>query len=285
MIIGKEWFLFLLGIVFIAIASYQDLKKKEVDNWISLSLIVFALGYRFFYSLFTLSLGEGFMFFYQGLIGVGIFFILGNLFYMSRLFAGGDAKLLIALGSVLPLSYNFMENVNYFIYFLAIFLFVGGVYGVITSIVLVIMNYSKFKKKFFMKLKESKRSLYSSLILGGLLIFLGILLILLGISSLLFLALGVMILLFPFLYLYARSVDEVSSVKRIPVSKLSPGDWLHKDVKIGKKTIKANWDGLEESDIKKLKKHKKYVKIKEGIAFVPVFLIGFIIFFLWYSFW
>jgi len=44
----------------------------------------------------------GFGFFYQGLIGLGIFFVLGNALYYGRMFAGGDAKLMIALGAVLP---------------------------------------------------------------------------------------------------------------------------------------------------------------------------------------
>ena len=47
---------------------------------------------------------DSFNFFYQGLIGLGIFFVLGNAFYYGRFFAGGDAKLMISLGAILPLS-------------------------------------------------------------------------------------------------------------------------------------------------------------------------------------
>ncbi|MBU2053223.1 MAG: prepilin peptidase [Nanoarchaeota archaeon] len=98
-------FLIVLGFVWIIFASVQDLKNKEVANWLNFSLIIFALGFRFFYSLFYRG---GFSFFYQGLIGLGIFFVLGNLLYYGRMFAGGDAKLMIAMGAVLPFSESFL---------------------------------------------------------------------------------------------------------------------------------------------------------------------------------
>ncbi len=71
-------FLLVLAGIWIAFASVQDLKHREVANWLSFSLIAFAIGFRFFYCLFSGGDGGsgGFMFFYQGWIGLGIFFIL-----------------------------------------------------------------------------------------------------------------------------------------------------------------------------------------------------------------
>ena len=100
-------FLFVLALIWIMFATVQDIRKREVANWVSFSLIIFALGFRFFYSLFS---DMGFDFFYQGLIGFGIFLILGNLLYYGKMFAGGDAKLMIALGAVLPFSVIFKDN-------------------------------------------------------------------------------------------------------------------------------------------------------------------------------
>jgi len=74
-------FLFLLALVFIIFAVVQDLKSREIANWLNWSLVIFALGFRFFWSLFQ---GE-WSFFYQGLIGFGIFFVFGNLFYYTHL--------------------------------------------------------------------------------------------------------------------------------------------------------------------------------------------------------
>src|SRR3972149_8020331 len=100
-------FLFVLALIWVVFATVQDFRTREVANWLSFSLIIFALGFRFFYSLFALG---NFNFFYQGLLGLGVFFIIGNLLYYGKLFAGGDAKLLIALGTILPGTSNFLSN-------------------------------------------------------------------------------------------------------------------------------------------------------------------------------
>ena len=77
----EEMFLVVLGLIWIVFAMVEDLKTREIFNWVNFSLIIFALGFRFFFSLFS---GEGFQFFYQGLIGLGIFFVLGIYFIMEK---------------------------------------------------------------------------------------------------------------------------------------------------------------------------------------------------------
>ncbi|MBI2056754.1 hypothetical protein HYT91_00690 [Candidatus Pacearchaeota archaeon] len=46
-------FLVALALVWMIFAVVQDLKKREIANWVNFSLIIFALGFRFFYSLFN----------------------------------------------------------------------------------------------------------------------------------------------------------------------------------------------------------------------------------------
>ena len=104
-----------------------------------------------------------------------------------------------------------------------------------------------------------------------------------------------MIFVLPYFYLYTKSVDESCMVRKISTKKLIEGDWLYEDVKIRRKTIKKSWGGLTKLQIKEIQKKHKTILIKEGIAFIPVFLISFIIililFFtgllevLWNSFW
>ena len=65
-----------------------------------------ALAYRAGVSVFSWD----YRFFIYGLAGFGIFFILGHVFYYSRVFAGGDAKLMIGLGPVLVLSSSIIGN-------------------------------------------------------------------------------------------------------------------------------------------------------------------------------
>src|SRR6056297_3189023 len=97
-------FLIVLAIVWIIFAVINDIKISEIPDWLNISLVAFALAARFFYGLFVGDPETGsidFIWFYQGLIGLGIFFILGNILYIGRMFAGGDAKLMMALGTIL----------------------------------------------------------------------------------------------------------------------------------------------------------------------------------------
>jgi Flp pilus assembly protein protease CpaA len=275
-------FLIVLALCWLIFASIQDLKKREVANWLSFSLIIFALGFRFFYSLFN----NNFNFLYQGLIGFGIFFVLGNLFYYSRLFAGGDAKLMIALGTILPFSASLSDNLRIFATFSLLFLFIGGFYGFGWSIILSLKYFGNFKKEFVKIFKKNKTKIYFSMILGLALMLFGFL------ETWLFF-LGIMIFFFSYFYIYTKAVDESCMVKEISSKNLTEGDWLYEDVRIGKKLIKANWTGLSRDEIHLIKKYKKIVKIRKGIPFVPVFLISFItllifyffMFNLWNSFW
>ena len=266
-------FLFILGLIWLAAASYQDLKVTEVPNWLSFSLIIFALGFRFFYSLFSES-ATGFNFFYQGLIGLGIFFVLGNLFYYSRVFAGGDAKLMIAMGTVLPFSESFSINLRVFVLFLGCFLFFGVVYGFIWSIFYMVKNFSGFKKCFSKQFNKNKKIVFSFMILG-------IFLILLGFVSESFFIFGIFVFSFPYFFIYAKSIEDAAMIVRVSTRNLVEGDWLYKDVKIGREIIKSNWEGVSKRDIKKLQKLRK-VWIRRGIPFVPVFLFAFLgIIYLW----
>jgi len=269
-------FLLVVASLWIIFATVQDLKKREIANWLNFSLIVFILGFRLFYCLFSKT-NQGFSFFYQGLIGLGIFFLLGNFLYYGRMFAGGDAKLMIALGVVLPFSTNFSVNLQIFLLFFFIFLFIGASYGLIVSMVLSLKNFRKFKKEFLKRLKKNRKIIY-------VLMFLGLLLIILGFLETLLFILGFFIFILPYFYLYAKTIEEVCMVKTINTQKLTEGDWLYEDVKVRGKYIKAIWDGLTKEQIKQIRSKYKKIKIKEGIPFTPVFLISFaILIFLYYS--
>ncbi len=276
-------FLWALSLVWIVFAVVQDLKTREIANWLNFSLVIFALGFRFFYSLFN---NDGFSFFYNGLIGLGIFFIIGNLLYYGKMFAGGDAKLMISLGAVLPVSSTIFSNLQNFLVFFLIFLVVGSFYTLVTSFFFCLKNFSSFRKAFAKKFREKKRLISVVLCFG--LILMGF-----GFVNLMFLMLGIFIFVMSYLYLYSKAVDEACMIKKTNTKKLTEGDWLYRDLIIGKKTIRADWNGLSRSEIRDLKKKFKTVRIRQGIPFTPVFLFSFIIFAtvyflgidLWNSFW
>ena len=125
--IEKYYFLFGLAIVWIIFAVVQDLKKREVANWLNFSLIAFVLAYRAFYS----ALNDAWWFLGFGLIGFGAFFILANALYYGKVFAGGDAKMFMAIGAILPIEsyYDLLYEgigfiLHHYIYFVEIICYV-----------------------------------------------------------------------------------------------------------------------------------------------------------------
>ena len=91
----------------------------------------------------------------------------------------------------------------------------------------------------------------------------------------LFLYLGVLTFIFPYLYIYAKAIDNSSLIKNIKTKNLEEGDWLYKNLKVGKNTIKSSWHGLNKKQIKAIQKKFKTIRIREGIPFVPVFFFSF----------
>ena len=72
-------------------------------------------------------------------------------------------------------------------------------------------------------------------------------------------------------------------IKKVSVDKLTEGDWIVDDVKVGGKVICGPKDlGISKEQIIELKKLAedgkiKQVVIKEGIPFVPSFFMSFIV--------
>ncbi|MFH1500327.1 MAG: A24 family peptidase [archaeon] len=261
-------FLIVIAAIWIIAASISDIRKREVPNWINFSLIAVGLAYRVLFSL----INNDFNFFLQGVLGMAIFVGLGYAFYYGRVFAGGDAKLLMALGPILPFSEMFKVNVGIFLIFVFLLLLSGSFYGIIFSFFISFRNRKKFVKEFKRNFKKNKPMFYVFLVIAitafAAAFYLN--------EALIFL-LGAVILLFPVLFIYARSIEESSMIKSVEARKLVEGDWLYKQVKIGKKTIKPSWQGLSLQEIKLLRKAKKKVLVKEGIPFVPSFLIAFLL--------
>lgn len=267
-ILLENWFILSVGIFWLIIASIQDLKRREVENWWSFSLIVFVLAFRAF-----LSVEKGnYMYFVWALAGLVIGFLLMNLFYYARMFAGGDAKLLMAIFCVLPLSLDWKINLLISTIFIFGFVFLGAVYGLIYSLILMVFNFKKFKKEFFYIFKKYKNAIlyFEAVIL--------ILVIILWIFSLeLLFYLFLLILIYPFLVMYAKAVEKSCMDRFVNVEDLTIGDWLSKPITVHGKMIKPYWEGISEEQLQDIKKYyKKKVLVKYGIPFVPAFLLGFL---------
>lgn len=262
-----EVFLIILGLIWITFAVVQDLRKREIANWLNFSLAIFALGFRLFYSLFE---GEGFSFFLQGVIGFLVFFVIGNLLYYGKVFAGGDAKLMISLGAVIPFSETISFNLNLVLVFFLLFLVAGALYGLVFGGILALRSKKKFSKEFLRQFHKGKWIVYLSIIFS---------IFLIGVSffETISLYLAILIFIFPYIYFSAKAIDESCMIRKIDVNSLTEGDWLYNDISIGKKMIKAKWSGLTNGEIDFLKKHKQFILIRQGIPFSPVFLISYLV--------
>lgn len=265
-------FLFWLYLFGILIACFQDLKRREVDNWLNLFLgvsgFVFIL-YRFIFE------GSIDLVIYS-LASFAVMFVAMNIFYYGRVFAGGDAKLLFAMAPLFveigltPL----LKNIGLF---LMLLMFSGSIYGLFYSGII----YSKNKKDSNREIKRiyNKVKFVKPLMFGGFIVALsGIVLFFANFDMWLLPVLaGGLILLFPVLYMFSKSIEKVSMIREVSGWGLREGDWLLHDVKVPGKIVKSSWDGLTKEDLALLR-NKKKVKIKEGLPFVPAFLIALILY-------
>lgn len=263
---NENLFLIVLGIVWIIGAILQDLKRREVDNLWNFSLIGIALAYRFSVSVFS----NNYWFFFNGILGFMIFLVLGNLFYYSRLFAGGDAKLLIALGTILPLG-NWIINLKIFGYFILISLFGGSLYVFGWSLFLVVINFAKFRKEFVKQFK-----IYNMIFVISL-VFVLLWLIISFFVGIEFILISLIFLLFPILFIYSKAVEESCMVKKILPRELTGGDWLYEDIYVKGKKIEKSWHGVSREELNLIrKKYRRKILVRYGVPFTPSFLIGFL---------
>ncbi|MBT6820133.1 hypothetical protein HOA55_02145 [archaeon] len=260
MALDVVFWVFLIGII---IASLQDLKRREVDHWLVLSMMVFGFAYIAFEAIFGLNSSIVVL----GIISFLVMFVIMNIFYYGRIFGGGDAKLLFALFVVFvgTSATGTLINIGWFILFLMLS---GSVYGLIYSGVLFGMNFKKVKVEF----KKGFENVWARYAIAA-----GIILFVLSYIDWLFFIPAIFLLIGPVLFVFAKSLESVVMIKKISPSKLREGDWLAEDLKVGRRVIEADWGGLSLEDIALIKKSKKKkIEIKEGLPFVPAFLMAFL---------
>jgi len=252
-------FLYVLFFIGILIASIQDIRRREVDNYINFFLLASGLVYIVFLGIFN-----DYNLILLGLLAFVVMFLLANLFYYSRIFAGGDAKLMIALSALFVAASIKLTLINIGI-FLVFLIISGSVYGILYSVYLVSSHYSDFKKD----LKKYFWFKYGVAAAVVLFVF--------SYFNLFFLLLAIFAL-FPVLFAVAKSIENVCMIKEISGKELREGDWIAQEVSFKGKKIKPDWEGLTKKQVLFLSKIKK-IKVKEGLPFVPAFLIAFIFYY------
>jgi hypothetical protein len=197
--------------------------------------------------------------------------------YYTKQWGGGDTKLLTALSVTFATKPYFIKEtiIPFFIILLINILLAGFIYSLIYSIILAIKNRSKFIQEYY-ELSKKYKIFKIIAILLALLILISMFLLNNNFLQLLFISLLFAIIFFVYLFLFIKSIEKISMFKLIPISKLTEGDWIVNQKIRSKFNIPKT--GIEKQQINLIKRSKlKRILIKDGIPFVPPFLIGTVI--------
>lgn len=264
-----EPILITLTIITLLIASYTDIKTREVPDWLNYALIFSALGVR---SIF--SINYGYQIILSGILGFVTCFLIATFFYFTKQWGGGDSKLLMGMGAIIGISYPLTTpSLNLFFFFLLL-LIIGAMYGLIWMLTLAIKHHYTFLPQFHLKIKDNKTAHYILLSLSLIFLILTIFLPLLW-------PLILTPLFFFYLLLFILIIEQNFFYKEISPKNLTEGDWLTEEI-INNNLLILKPKTLEKSDILKLQllyqHHQlKTVLIKEGIPFAPSFLLAYLI--------
>lgn len=270
--------LIVISLAALIFASITDIKIKEVPDWLSYGLIASGLIIR----LLNAITFKEYSYFIYGILGFGSMFIVGELLYHGKLWGGGDAKLLMGLGATLATTPFYLESskIPFLLIVLMFILFTGALYGLSWSIFLIFKEPKKFKTE-FKKMNQSQSSKIIKILSMLLVTLFLIAIILLPINGIVKIFSSILMLLFlvyPYLFIAVKSLENIHLYVYLPTSKIVEGDWIARDVKINNKLVFSKKTTVTKRDIKHLKDlNIKRVLVKDGIPFVPPFLIGTII--------
>ncbi len=270
-----ETILSVIIVISLIIGSYTDIRTREVPDWVNYSVIFVGLGLRLLFSATT----SNWNYLLYGIYGFTLFLLFGFLMFYTGQWGGGDTKLLMGIGALIGFE---LKLNSFLLIFLANVLIAGALYGLIYSFILAIRNWKQFTSKLKQHIHKYKKHKYGSWIIAVALLV-GIIIINdFYIRLLLFVTMFFSILFF-YLWAFTKSIEQACMYKFVSPEKLTEGDWIAKKYTIDGKYICGPKDlGIEKKQIKKLIQLKrkgkiKKIKIKEGIPFVPSFLLGYII--------
>jgi len=268
-----EILFFIVAIIGSAAAGFYDLKTTEIPDEIPYVMIVIGIVGHVIKSYLVWSYWP---FLLSSIIGLS-YLAFGFIMYYIGQWGGGDAKILSAIGFLVPVLPQQL-NIELFFPFSLSFFFnlflVGAIYMVVYAFALSFIN-KKIWTAFFKDLKANARmiliynsALVASIILMGLLFARYLKFLPLTIFTVLVLTVGITSAGLYVLWKFVKAVEVVGFKKKIPVSKLRIGDVPDYFKK---------WEGITEKEMRKIKKSgKKYIWIKEGVRFAPAFPIALI---------
>jgi len=276
----------ILTFVALLISTITDLKKREVPDYISYGLIFIAFAIAVIYSIINWE----YIYLAQSVMGLIVGIIIAyTMFYLGQ-WGGGDSKLIMGIGAIMGFNIFNLFNINIFgennfwlLIMLANIIFFGAAYGLAWSIVLAIKNRKVFIKSLDSWIHKREILMARRIIMAAVIIILIILftivpqeyrILLLSFTAILYITF--------YVWIFVKIIEETCMIKDIPVGRLTEGDWIYKEVRVGKKYITGPKDlGVSREQITELKRYCakgkiKTVTIKEGIPFIPAFLLAFV---------
>lgn len=259
----------MLGCVFLA-ASLTDIWYREVPDWFSYALIGFGTLAVLVRSLAASSVSP----FLNAVAGFGVAFAVALVMYYTGQWGGGDAKLLMGTGVILGLF-----NMR-FVAFLFYTLCAGAVYGLLWFGFLAWRARRQF-------VTQWRRRAWQSIPYRRVLWMMNIGVLVLALVPVIDPALRVGFIAFVLtvdvvthLSVFVKAVELIALHKKVKPEDLVEGDWLAKPVVVKDKTVLHPPKlGLEQKHIAYIRAHAQsipYVIVKEGVPFVPAFLLGWI---------
>ena len=264
----------------LAVGSITDFDKREVPDMLNFLLIALGLSIGAVNSMASQTWWP----LLNALSGFGVAYLVAALLFYSGQWGGGDAKMLMGLGALHGIMFFGPESIilNWqwpLLGTIIVAIFVAGsVYSILYFFGIVGFRFKRVLKELnnvrYTKKWKIARLVSAVFLIGGLAGYL----ILQGPLGWMLLLVGLLIGGGVMLLLTARVVQEKVMAKKVAVKDLVPGDWLVESVKQkGKIIVEQSKIGLVEKDIAQLKEKKvSSVVVKEGIPFIPGFLLGYI---------
>jgi len=272
------WLIQTVSIIGLILGSITDFKTREVPDFLNFSLIAIGIVFGAVASIVSWTIWPVL----SSLVGLGAGYLFGAAMFYTRQWGGGDAKMLMGLGALQGLGILTIINgsIPLFATTILSILIAGAFYGLLYAGYLVIKHWANFKKEFKKANREKKQIRRRSII-----IIVVVLLILVSFLmpdrtlQTILIAMAFLLFFGAYSLVISRTIEKTCMIKMLSVGELTEGDWIVEDVLINGKKICGPKDlGISEKQIKELHKlNVRKVKVKEGIPFIPGFLLGYIV--------
>jgi prepilin signal peptidase PulO-like enzyme (type II secretory pathway) len=264
-----EILLFVVALIGSTTAGLYDLKTTEIPDEIPYIMMIIGiigniiksyLVWSYWPFLTSMIVGLGFL-------GFGFF-----MYYLGQ-WGGGDAKILSAIGFLVPvLPHEFKVSFIFpfpISFFFNVFL-VGAAYMIIYALFLSVIN-RKIWSAFFEDLKANAKIIFIfNILLIIFMVIFGITFAKIFQTDMVIFSVMIIVITSGFflLWKFVKTVENVGFKRKIPMSQLRVGD-VPLDYKV--------WEGITEKELKKIKSSgKRYIWIKEGVRFAPAFPLALI---------